>query len=147
MSEPADNETIPCDEILFRAILKKKHLSNGKVEADAFLLREQDAGKLSTYRKKLVTLADCRASFKSCVGVVTLHTGCVRETGQDKNLTIDVIGDALPDDPIPGHASIVNLPEPDVDPILAEWIASQLRDQSRPATEPATPPLTETADI
>lgn len=135
MSDPADNETIQCDEILFRAILKKKHLSDGKVEAEAFLLRAQDAGKLSTYRKKMVTLADCRASFKSCVGVVTLHVGRVRESGRDKNLTIDVIGDALSEDPIPGHASIVNLPEPETDPILAEWIASQLRDQSRPAIE------------
>jgi hypothetical protein len=129
MAHPGDSETISCDEILFRAILKKKHISDGMAEAEAFLLRPQDHGKLSTYRKRIVTLAECKASFKACAGVVTLHAGHVRASGNEKELEIDVIGDPPP----PGHASILNLPDEREDFILAQWIASKLRDQSRPA--------------
>ena len=135
MSEFAESTTIQCEEVLFRAILKKKHLSDGEVQADAFVLRMQDEGKLSTYRRKLVTLAACKASFKACVGVVTLHVGHVRATGVDEGFSLDVIGDELPRDPIPGHALIINVPDPTVDRVLAERVASLLRDQSRPAND------------
>ena len=97
MSETADSSTIPCDEILFRAILKKKHLADGGVDAGAFILRHQDEGKLSTWRKKLVTYAVCRASYKTCFGLVTLHVGRVRATVDgERSLSLDVIGDELP---------------------------------------------------
>lgn len=135
MSEPTNSSSLACEEILFRAILKKSHLTDGKVEADAFVLRKQDDGNLSTYRRKLVTLAECKAAFKTCVGVVTLHVGHVRATDVGEGLKLDVIGDELPSDPIPGHASIINLPDPSTNPILAEWVASLLRDQSRFAVD------------
>ena len=135
MSESAESTNLACDEILFRAIWKKKHLTDGRVEADAFVLRQQDEGKLSTFRKKLVTLAACKAAFRTCVGVVTLHTGRVRATGGDQGLNLDVIGDELPSDPIPGHASIINLPDPIANRVFAERVASLLRDQSRTAND------------
>jgi hypothetical protein len=136
MSETADSSTIPCDEILFRAILKKKHLADGGVDAGAFILRHQDEGKLSTWRKKLVTYAVCRASYKTCFGLVTLHVGRVRATVDgERSLSLDVIGDELPSDPFPGHASILNLPDPTADPVLAERVASLLRDQSRQGSD------------
>ena len=78
MSESAESTTLQCKEVLFRAIWKKKHLTDGRVQADAFMLRKQDEGKLSTFRKKIVTLATCKAAFTTCVGVVTLHVGHVR---------------------------------------------------------------------
>ena len=135
MSEFADSTTIQCEEVLFRAILNKRHIADGQVQADAFVLRKADEGKLSTYRRKLVTFAECKASFKACVGVVTLHVGHVRATGIDEGLSLDVIGDELPSDSIPGHASIINVPDPFVNRVLAERVASLLRDQSRTAND------------
>jgi len=135
MSEFADSATIQCEEVLFRAVLKKRHLTDGQVQADAFVLRQVDEGKLSTYRKNLTTLAACRAAFKKCAGVVTLHVGHVRATGIDEGLSLDVIGDELASDPIPGHASIINVPDPIVNRVLAERVASLLRDQSRTAND------------
>lgn len=136
MSETADSTTIPCDEILFRAILKKKYLAHGGVDAGAFILRQQDEGKLSTWRKKLVTHLACRASYKTCFGLVTLHVGRVRATVDgERRLSLDVIGDELPSDPFPGHASVLNLPDPTTDPVLAERVASLLRDQSRQVSD------------
>jgi hypothetical protein len=133
MSQSADNETVECEEILLRAILKRKHFSGGHVTADAFVLRPQDEGKLSTYRQRIVTSTQCKDSFSTCVGVVTLHAGRVRAAGQENDLKIDVVGDSLPGDPLPGHASIVNLPDPRTNFALAEWVASKLRDESRSA--------------
>ena len=136
MSETADRKTIPCDEILFRAILKKKYLADGGVDAGAFILRQQDGGKLSTWRRKLVTHAACRASYKTCFGLVTLHVGRVRATlDGERRLGLEVVGDELPSDPFPGHASILNLPDPVIDPVLAERVASLLRDQSRQGSD------------
>jgi hypothetical protein len=135
MSEFADSLTLQCEEVLFRAILNKRHLTDGQVQADAFVLRSVDEGKLSTYRKKLMTLAACKAVFRTCVGVVTLHVGHVRATGVDEGLNLDVIGDELPSDPIQGHASIINVPDPIANRVLAERVASLLRDQSRIAND------------
>jgi hypothetical protein len=131
MDHPGDNAIVACEEILFRAILKKRHIADGKPDAGAFLLGPNDDGKLSTFRKKIVTQADVKAQFKSCPGVVTLHTGHVRAIGNDRHLVIDVVAD----EPPLGHASILNLPDPGRDRFFAEWIASNLRDQSRPAIE------------
>jgi hypothetical protein len=131
MDHPGDNATVACEEILFRAILKKRHITGGKPDAGAFLLGPNDDGKFSTFRKKIVTQADVKAQFKSCAGVVTLHTGHVRAIGNERDLAIEVVAD----EPPLGHASILNLPDPSRDSFLAEWIASQLRDQSRPAID------------
>ena len=135
MVDPAESEILPCEEILFRAALNKRYLEGGKPTADLFILREQDGGKLSTRRRKLVSLEEFKASFKLCFGVVTLHVGHVRSAGLDKALALEVIADQSFDDPLPGHASILNIPRRTADPFLAEWIASKLRDQSRLAVD------------
>jgi hypothetical protein len=80
-----------------------------------------------------VSASECRSGFKACFGVVSLHVGRLRSTVNGMGSALDVIGDALDDDPLPGHASILNIPEPRTDRILAEWMATVLRDQSRPA--------------
>ncbi len=133
MCQHSDCEPVPCDEIVFRAILKKSHLLNGKATADAFILRPRDNGLLSTYRRSVVTAEACRGAFNPCHGLSTLHTGHVRTIGRDNDLPIDVIADSLPEDPVPGHASIMSLPDPLTDQIHAEWIAGKLRDHCRMA--------------
>lgn len=131
MSIGTDNSFIPCEEILFRAILKKRLLSaDGRPDAAVFLLRPQDEGKLSTWRCKFVSGQQCKSAYNSCFGLVTLHVGTIRTTANDKGISLDVIADALPDDALPGHASVINLPD-HLDPIRAEWVAGLLRDQSR----------------
>jgi len=134
MSEPVDSDIVLCDEILLRAILKKRHFSGGQVDAYAFILRPQDEGKLSTWRRRFVTVAACKGAYKTCCGVVTLHTGRVRCAGDEKGLRVDVVADSLPSDPLPGHASVLNLPDPNTDPFLAEFVATKLRDQCRPTS-------------
>jgi len=134
MNEIPNNSEIPCEEVLLRVILKPKHVDNdGRARAEAFLLRPQDEGKLSTFRAIFTSTKMCRDAFKKCFGVVTLHCGHIRATEINGGVPLDVIGDALADDVLPGHASILNLPDKENDPFLAERIASLLRDQSRSA--------------
>lgn len=135
MNEPAGNQVISCEEILFRAILKRKHLSaNGGAEVEVFLLSPKDGGRLSLRRKALISLLSFKGGFSKCYGAVTLHAGRVREV-RTVVTNLDVIIDEDPEDPLPGHASLINLPDPELDVIQAERIATLLRDQCRTAAE------------
>ena len=121
---------IPCNEVLYRAALNKRHITpSGEVQVDLFLLRPDDEGMLSVFRKELVPLATVMAHFRSTKGVVTLLTGLVRDVGSALNRSIDVVPDEIPE--IPGHAVIIGLPDRVQEQAKAEYAASLLRDQCR----------------
>jgi hypothetical protein len=131
MREPGD---VGCSEILYRVILNRRHLeSNGDPAVELFILRPQDEGKLSVFRSDLVSLEDCKSQFKKVSGTCTLHTGHVRSTvvTEEQGTGLDVIPDEKPDGAQPGHAVIINLPDPQVNRGIAERVASLLRNQCR----------------
>ena len=121
---------IPCHEVLYRAALNKRHINpDGQVQVDLFLLRPDDEGMLSVFRKELVSLAMVKAQFSRRKGFVTLHTCRVRDVGKALDQRVDVVPDEIPE--ISGHAVIVGLPDHVQEPAKAEYAASLLRDQCR----------------
>jgi hypothetical protein len=134
MREPSD---VGCSEILYRVILSPRHSeSNGDPAVELFILRPQDEGKLSVFRSELLSLEDCKSQFKKVSGVCTLHTGHVRSiVVAEERVKLDVIPDERPDDVRPGHAVVINLPDPQTDRRMAERVASLLRKHCRQIKE------------
>jgi hypothetical protein len=132
MDETSENQQpeIPCHEVLYRAALNKRHITpDGQVQVDLFLLRPDDEGMLSVFRKELVSLAVVKAQFNKPKAFVTLHAGRVRDAGKVLGQSVDVVPDEIPQ--IPGHAVIIGLPDNVQEPAKAEYAASLLRDQCR----------------
>jgi hypothetical protein len=123
------NEQLDCSEILCRLALKKEYLSDSSV--DAFLLRPSDNGRLSVYRLSKVSLEVCSATFNKVHGSFSLHTGHVRSVAQPEVSSLQVIADESPTDRCPGHSSILNLPDPQIEFENAQRTASLLKRQSR----------------
>ena len=61
----------------------------------------------------------CRKSLRDCYGVVSLHTGRLRD------LQLDVVPDEL------SHANVTGLPRQEEDRTSAEHLASELARQAR----------------
>lgn len=121
---------LDCEEVIFRLALNAKCAMPNTTEA--FLLRKSDNGKLSVYRINKTSFEDCSAKYNRPKGAFTLHVGRVR-TLQSKNRYLEVIEDESDTDKCPGHASILNLPDPqnEEEAEQAERIATLLRRQSR----------------
>jgi hypothetical protein len=134
---PTDHSPLPeidCPELLTRVLRNRSNLDDdGNVTPEAFLLRAQDNGLLSVYRRSKVTVEDCKATFKKTFGAVSLHTGHIRDLNQTHPLGIDVIQSESPSDPCPGHSAVINLPDHSKpgERDFAEHLATLLRDQSR----------------
>jgi hypothetical protein len=127
--EILQNKVLDCSEILCRLALKKAFMQDKP--HDAFLLRPSDQGKLSVYRLARTTQAECSATLRNVQGAFSLHTGHVRNA-TEKNLPIlEVIEDESPEDNCPGHASILNLPDPQTDYERAQRSATLLSRISR----------------
>jgi hypothetical protein len=125
---------ILCTELLTRVLRNKNNVDeNGNITAEAFLLREKDAGKLSVYRQEKVSPDACIATFKKTYGAASLHTGHVRSINEAHPIGIDVIPAESVNDLCPGHSAIINLPDQHASakPEEAERMASILRDQAR----------------
>jgi hypothetical protein len=140
MDEILDNRPpeIPCHEVLYRAVLNKRHISaDGQVAADVFFLRAADEGMLSVFRKELVSMAVVNTIFAQPKRFVTLHTGRVRDAGTVLNRSIDVVPDEHPT--VPGHAVVTGLPDLAHERAAAEFAASILRDQCRLIAEDEPP--------
>jgi hypothetical protein len=133
MDKTTENQQsdIPCPEVLYRVALERGHIGpDGEVKADLFILRPVDEGKLSVYRRELVSLAVVEGQFRNTRGSVTLHTGRVRDAGIVLERKLDVVQDEIPNAPA-GHAVIIGLPDPELESDDAEYAASILRDQCR----------------
>lgn len=122
--------TLSCDEIVFRLALNARSVA--PYSADAFLLRKSDNGKLSVFRTSETSYNDCAKKFNKPKGAFTLHSGRVR-TVPSRGGFLEIVEDAAEEAPCPGHAAILNLPDPQVDAeaLEAERVASLLREQSR----------------
>ena len=121
---------LDCEEILFRIALNARCVAPDNLEA--FLLKPTDRGKLSVYRLRKTSYEDCSRHYNRPKGAFTLHVGWVR-TVTSRGAKLDVIEDVADTDRCPGHASILNMPDPSIDSEAeeAEHVASLLRDQSR----------------
>ena len=130
---------LDCNEIVFRLALNAKCVQPNSTEA--FLLRRSDNGKLSVYRFAHTNFEDCSAKYNRPKGAFTLHVGRVR-TLAAKGFQLEVIQDESVTDKCPGHASILNLPDPQVEAevLEAERLATLLRKQSRQLDPPSRPP-------
>jgi hypothetical protein len=119
---------------VIRVFRNAKHKdASGGATADAFMLRSTDEGRLSVFRLKLISVQDSKISLRKNHGAATLHTGRVRSLVVANLAALDVVPAEGEGTNLPGHAAIVNLPDPEVDPKNAERFASLLRDISRPA--------------
>lgn len=120
-------------EVLHRFVLRKKHLRpDGTVDAGAFVLEKKDVGRLSTFREIAMPAHECGTRFRRTHGCLGIIARDIRSAGAEMSLDISLIKDSGPQDLCPGHASIVNLPDPE-DPYqygAAERVASLLRDRS-----------------
>jgi hypothetical protein len=118
-------ETLACHEIVLRLALKREFVSGDSV--DAFLLRPSDNGYLSVYRQAKVSLEECSKTFKKVHGAFSLHAGRVRDIHVPGCPSLEVIADESPVDKCPGHAAILNLPDPQADFERAQRLASLLK--------------------
>lgn len=126
------SDSIDCSEILTRIFLNRKHCDDdGNATADAFILRERDAGKLSVFRQTVVSVEACKANFRNTYGAASLHTGHVRTVETYDSTCLDVVSAEGEGTELPGHSCIINLPDPLKDRELAEYIGGLLRDKSR----------------
>ena len=132
MEPAASPNELACEELLLRLALKKDFISTDSV--DAFLLRPSDHGKLSVFRLSLTNVDDCSGSFNKVHGSFSLHTGHVRALAESDLPTLEVVIDESAEDKCPGHTSIRNLPDPQVDFELAQRAASLLKRHARRLT-------------
>ena len=117
--------TLPCSAIVYRAMARKSWIdSTGRVLSAAFMRRPppKDEDGLSVDVK---SASSCYKSLRDCYGVVSLHTGRLRD------LQLDVVPDELT------HANVTGLPRQEEDRTSAEHLASELAKQARivPANE------------
>lgn len=127
-----NGDQIDCREISIRLIGNKKHvLPGGGAAPEAFILRSNDAGSLSVFRRAISDLPACRGALKKIYGAATLHSGRVRTIAFGDQRQLDVIDAEGQGTDIPGHAAIVGLPNPETEYELAERVASMLQLQSR----------------
>jgi len=127
-----NGDPIPCEDIIIRLIGKRQHLlPGGDVDPGMFVLRRSDEGRLSLFRRTISDIQVCKAALKKPYGAVTLHTGRVRATSYPGNRQIDVVEAEGEGTTIPGHAAMIGLPDPEIDPEAAERVASLLHKQSR----------------
>lgn len=119
-SSKAEFEPLPCNSIVYRALLRKRWIDQdtGKLKADAYFLRDSEQG-LSVNIAETYSPEQCAKQFKNCFGVASLHVGRVRELG------LDVVPDSLT------HANIIGLPRSKDDLAEAERLAGLLAKQSR----------------
>jgi hypothetical protein len=112
---------LPCSAILYRGMRSKKWIDREKevVLPAAFLRRPIDTDGLSTNLASACTIDDARSKLNPCHGVVSLHTGHIRDIG------LDVEQDS------PDHANIIGVPLLDEDDVEAERLAGLLAKQSR----------------
>jgi len=129
MMARASNNELECSEILCRLALNKKFIEAASV--DAFLLRPSDNGKLSVCRLSKVSLAECARTFNRVFGSFSLHTGRIRDIAEPELRRLEIEIDESPDDPCPGHAAVLNLPDPQTAYEHAQRAASLLKRISR----------------
>lgn len=127
-----NGEAVPCEEILIRLVGRKGDiLPSGEAAPEAFILRKNDSGKLSLFRKTISDIQVCKAALKKPYGAATLHAGTVRSTVCSNGRVLDVLDAEGEGTNIPGHASLVGLPDPITEYEDAEHVASLLSRQSR----------------
>lgn len=122
--EAANNYPIlSCSEIIYRAMRSKSwlRLDTREVLPAAFIRRPRpkDADGVSVSPASICSIEETRNKLNKCYGVVSLHVGRVRDIGLD----VQQNG--------PDHASIVDIPYQEDDPLEAERLAGLLARQSR----------------
>jgi hypothetical protein len=128
------SDPIECPEILTRVFRNRSHCDDlGNATEDAFILRENDLGKLSVFRQNLISVDESKASFRKTYGAASLHTGHVRTIKPYDTVSLDVIPSEGEGTTLRGHSSVINLPDPLKERKHAEYIGGLLRDQSRKA--------------
>jgi hypothetical protein len=113
--------SLPCTAIVYRAIMKKKWISEdiGQVLKEAFFLRKaRSETGVSVNIATVCSPQDCADKFK-CNAVASLHVGHVRD------LDLDIIQDKI------NHAKITGLPYREDDLAEAERLAGLLAKQAR----------------
>lgn len=122
------------EDILNRFVLKKSFIRpDGSIDAKAFLLKQKDEGRLSTFREVEMAAAACAQSFNPAYGCAAFPAGAIKMVEAELKRGIRAEYDPVPSDSCPGHTSILNLPNPDDEDeaIFAERAASLLRDSSQ----------------
>jgi hypothetical protein len=121
---------LSCEEIVLRALLRRNwcHEDTKRIKADAFIRDpKRDLDGLSVNIRSKTQAESWLASFNRSFGADTLHTGNIRDIGQELN-----VGQAEEDAEVaPEHAIITGLPFSDDDPERAEILASRLVEISR----------------
>jgi hypothetical protein len=127
-----NGDSVGCEEVIIRLLSRKKHvLPEGDVAPEAFILRPNDHGRLSFFRKAISDIPVCKAALEKLCGAATLHTGRVRAANYPGNRKIDVVEAEGEGTDIPGHSAMIGLPDPESEYEDAERVASILRKQSR----------------
>lgn len=137
-------DPVPCEELLHRLLRNKTHVDagSGKALPAAFHRRPTESG-LSVDLKSLRTVEESCSSLRKVFGVVSLHTGSVRDvstvqgtTGERINL--EVVHDPVDhtDKPNPAHTLICKVPLREENLAGAEHVARMLSLQARKVAMP-----------
>jgi len=129
-----NGDPIPCEDVIIRLIGNKKHVLSDGATVEAFILRRNDHGRLSFFRRAISDFHVCRKVLREVYGASTLHTGRVRAITYPSPRRIEVVEAEGEGTEIPGHAAMIGLPDPITNYAEAERVASLLRSQSRSVT-------------
>jgi hypothetical protein len=114
-------QKLPCNTIVYRAMRNRSWINRGEgvVSPAAFVRRSSDTDGLSVNLATVCTIEDVRKKLTTCHGVISLHTGRIRD------ITLDIQQDSY------DHANIVGVPYQHENPVEAERLAGLLAKQSR----------------
>ena len=118
----AEFEPLPCNAIIYRALLRKQWIESEteRIKPNAYFLRKnKNEVGISVNIASVYSPEQCAARFINCYGVVSLHTGRIRDLG------LDVLQDSI------YHAQIVGLPYQEDEFDRAVRLARLLANQSR----------------
>jgi hypothetical protein len=122
----AEPTSLNCNEIVYRAILRKSQLDTSKIPpqptVDNFILRSGENDGLSVGIASRCSPADVAGKFSKCHGMTSLHVGFMKDLGL--NIVIDPLDET--------HALILGLPNEDDPPNEAEPLARALKSHARP---------------
>ena len=112
---------IPCNAILYRLLTKSLWIDpDGGVAPAAFYRRPDEKG-ISVFIAAVCPLEEAQTILNKVRGIVTLHTGRIRDLG------LEVVSDPVD----MRHAEIIGAPLRDDDEGLATYYADLLAEQAR----------------
>lgn len=131
---------LACETIVYRILNRKPTRLDGTLKARDFLLKAKDRDDGLSVFTSIEHARNGREHLRDMDGIVSLHVGHIRDMSDALRLATQLSVEEWPEEDLPGHAVIRNLPFPDggdQEQIKSgEQIARELANMARPVPEP-----------